>query len=91
MAPEVLDHTYSKPADIFSLGLIALEAATNVILPENGVWWQRLRQGGVMKSFEGVRPPLSDVIESMLAANPQERPTATDLLGHPCISALLIH
>ncbi|TPX46365.1 hypothetical protein SeLEV6574_g03270 [Synchytrium endobioticum] len=89
MAPEVLDHTYSKPADIYSLGLIALEAATNVILPENGVWWQRLRQGGgVMRSFEYVKPPLSDVIDSMLAANPQDRPTANDLLGHPCISAL---
>ncbi|TPX36330.1 hypothetical protein SmJEL517_g01537 [Synchytrium microbalum] len=83
LAPEVLEHYYSKPADIFSLGLITLEAATNIILPENGEWWQRLRQGDVMTLFQSVSPPLSDIITSMLAVDPQHRPTVRDILNHP--------
>lgn len=36
---------YDKPADIFSLGLIMLEIAANIILPDNGIHWQKLRSG----------------------------------------------
>ncbi|KAI1612120.1 mitosis inhibitor protein kinase SWE1 [Exophiala viscosa] len=45
MAPEVLMGKYDKPADIFALGLIMLETAGNVALPDNGVSWQKLRNG----------------------------------------------
>ncbi|RMZ90076.1 hypothetical protein DV736_g2693, partial [Chaetothyriales sp. CBS 134916] len=45
IGPEVLMGKYDKPADIFALGLIMLEIAGNVELPDNGVSWQKLRSG----------------------------------------------
>ncbi|OLL22103.1 Mitosis inhibitor protein kinase wee1 [Neolecta irregularis DAH-3] len=46
IAPEILScQQYDKPADIFSLGLIMLEIAANIVLPENGLPWQKLRSG----------------------------------------------
>ena len=45
IGPEILRGHYDKPADIFALGLIMLEIAGNVMLPDNGVSWQRLRAG----------------------------------------------
>lgn len=46
IAPEVLArHMYDKPADIFSAGLMMLEIAANIVLPDNGVHWQKLRSG----------------------------------------------
>lgn len=45
IAPEILRGQYDKPADIFSLGLMMLEAAGNVCLPDNGKTWMELREG----------------------------------------------
>lgn len=45
MGQEVLSGHYDKPADVFSLGLIMLEIAGNVKLPDFGASWQRLRDG----------------------------------------------
>ncbi|KAL2196117.1 hypothetical protein P885DRAFT_38503 [Corynascus similis CBS 632.67] len=45
IAPEILRGQYDKPADIFALGLIILEIACNVFLPDNGPTWQALRAG----------------------------------------------
>ncbi|ODV88645.1 hypothetical protein CANCADRAFT_26922 [Tortispora caseinolytica NRRL Y-17796] len=46
IAPEVLSkQQYGKPADIFSLGLMMLETAANIVLPDNGLHWQKLRSG----------------------------------------------
>lgn len=45
IGPEILRGEYDKPADVFALGLIMLEIAGNVVLPDNGVSWQRLRSG----------------------------------------------
>lgn len=45
IGPEVLSGHFDKPADIFSLGMIMLEIAGNIILPDNGTSWQRLRAG----------------------------------------------
>jgi len=45
IAPEILRGQYDKPADIFSLGLMMLEAACNVGLPDNGSTWVELRDG----------------------------------------------
>jgi len=45
IGPEILMGHFDKPADIFALGLIMLEIAGNVMLPDNGASWQRLRSG----------------------------------------------
>lgn len=45
IGPEILMGKYDKPADVFALGLIMLETAGNVELPDNGVSWQKLRNG----------------------------------------------
>ena len=45
IGPEILMGKYDKPADVFALGLIMLEIAGNVELPDNGASWQKLRSG----------------------------------------------
>ncbi|KAK3060839.1 mitosis inhibitor protein kinase swe1, partial [Teratosphaeriaceae sp. CCFEE 6253] len=45
IGPEVLEGRFDKPADIFALGMIMLEIAGNIVLPDNGTSWQRLRAG----------------------------------------------
>ncbi|KAI0015125.1 hypothetical protein F4780DRAFT_787430 [Xylariomycetidae sp. FL0641] len=45
LAPEALRSDVDQPADVFSLGLITLEIAANVKLPENGATWTALREG----------------------------------------------
>ncbi|KAH8671382.1 hypothetical protein BX600DRAFT_247416 [Xylariales sp. PMI_506] len=45
LALEVLRGEIDKPADVFSLGLIMLEIAANVKLPDNGATWTALRKG----------------------------------------------
>ncbi|KAF2720091.1 kinase-like protein [Polychaeton citri CBS 116435] len=45
IGPEVLCGQFDRPADIFALGMIMLEIAGNIVLPDNGKSWQRLRAG----------------------------------------------
>ena len=45
MAPEMLKGRAGCPADVFSLGLMVLEMAGNVVLPDNGPTWIALRSG----------------------------------------------
>lgn len=46
IAPEILSQgLYGKPADIFSVGMMVLEIAANIVLPENGIHWHKLRSG----------------------------------------------
>ncbi|KAI0463661.1 hypothetical protein LJB42_002665 [Komagataella kurtzmanii] len=46
IAPEIISNQiYDKPADIFSVGLIMVEIAANIILPDNGLSWHKLRSG----------------------------------------------
>ena len=43
MAAEVLNDKPTKAADIFSLGMTILELATDLDLPNNGVFWHEIR------------------------------------------------
>jgi serine/threonine protein kinase len=53
MAPEFLQDNIkrsekiSPKADIFSLGATLLELASGMNLPQNGVVWQKLREGDI--------------------------------------------
>ncbi|KAM3076640.1 mitosis inhibitor protein kinase swe1 [Clarireedia jacksonii] len=50
IGPEILLGQYDKPADVFALGMVIFEIATNVYLPENGISWQRLRSGDMSEA-----------------------------------------
>ncbi|ODV71740.1 tyrosine protein kinase SWE1 [Cyberlindnera jadinii NRRL Y-1542] len=51
IAPEIISQSkYDKPADVFSFGLIMVEIAANIILPENGVQWHKLRSGDLSEA-----------------------------------------
>ncbi|KAF2011934.1 kinase-like protein [Aaosphaeria arxii CBS 175.79] len=45
LAPEALQGRYDKPGDVYALGTIMCEIAANIVLPENGSSWMRLRSG----------------------------------------------
>ncbi|KAB8346026.1 hypothetical protein FH972_023078 [Carpinus fangiana] len=45
IGPDLLQGAFDKPADIFALGMIMFEVASNVDLPDNGESWQQLRSG----------------------------------------------
>jgi mitosis inhibitor protein kinase SWE1 len=63
MAPEMLQGKAGPEADIFSLGLIILEAAANVALPENGPSWCRLRSGDLSEVPSLTWNPSSEVYQ----------------------------
>ncbi|KAJ2083327.1 mitosis inhibitor protein kinase swe1 [Coemansia sp. RSA 988] len=84
MAPEVLRGQYSTAADVFSLGMMMLEIAADIVPPDNGVEWHKLREG----CFDDpaladlpYSPPLLDTIKQMLHPDPARRPSAAQLLA----------
>ncbi|KAI9592575.1 kinase-like domain-containing protein [Syncephalis fuscata] len=90
MAPEILNGQYDRPADIFSLGLIVLEMAINVVMPDNGVAWQKLRSNDFSDcDFSNVSDNLASCIRRLLAATPSERPTIDKVLQEPELRRLI--
>lgn len=81
MAPEVLSGNYGKSADIFSLGLVALELAADVVLPGEGDSWAALRNAHFHElMFEDISPRLVSLIFHMMTPSPEQRPTIEQLL-----------
>lgn len=63
IAPELInDKIYTPFADIFSVGLMILEIATNVILPENGTPWRKLRSGDLSDAGKLSSDNISDFL-----------------------------
>ena len=81
MAPETLEGLYHKPADVFSLGLLALELATDVELPSQGTSWQNLRHGDYSElDFNDVSDALGHLIREMTDPDPFQRPAIEEIL-----------
>lgn len=83
LAPEVLgDDGFTTSADIFSLGLILVEMASNNYLPDTGVYWQDLRKGNISlcENLDHSSPELLNLIKKMIDPNPNLRPTATEIM-----------
>lgn len=70
IAPEIISkHEYSYAADMFSVGLIMVEVAANVVLPDNGTPWQKLRSGDLTdagKLSSGELDSKSPVIDQVI-------------------------
>jgi mitosis inhibitor protein kinase SWE1 len=76
IGPEILLGKYDKPADIFALGLIMLETAGNVELPDNGVSWQKLRNGDMSEVPSLTWTSGSSAISRDASGNPVSRETS---------------
>ena len=63
LSPEALQGRFDKPADIYALGLIMSEIASDCEMPQFGDSWQKLRSG----EFNSVLPSLSWSTQSTLS------------------------
>ncbi|KAI8904425.1 kinase-like domain-containing protein [Gorgonomyces haynaldii] len=93
LAPEVLAHQQiDYCADIFSLGLLVLEMASNIELPDNGLIWKQLRTGPLDELIpSSISASLRDLIKCMLHPDPHSRPSSFALLQHPILRSFVSH
>uniref|UniRef100_UPI0037E9A7AB membrane-associated tyrosine- and threonine-specific cdc2-inhibitory kinase n=1 Tax=Semicossyphus pulcher TaxID=241346 RepID=UPI0037E9A7AB len=86
MAPELLRGEYGPAADVFSLGVSILELACNLEVPNGGDGWQQLRHGCLPSEFtSGLSAEFQTVLRMMLAPQPSDRPTVSELLALPSV------
>lgn len=85
LAPELLDKLSMSPSDldlpkvdIFSLGATLLEILRQRGLPSNGPEWHAIRNGEL--NMPPCSAELAQLIGSMLARNPKDRPTPDQIL-----------
>jgi serine/threonine protein kinase len=71
---------------ISSFGLVLLEVATNICVPDGGPAWQALRSNdfGVI-DLSPLSPALADLITSCMDMEPTYRPTIEHIVSHPVI------
>ncbi|KAK2615753.1 hypothetical protein N8I77_002485 [Diaporthe amygdali] len=86
IAPEILQGKYDKPADVFALGLIMFEIASNVWLPDNGPHWIALREGNFSAVPTG---PLTGSEADALVRDATGMPIVGDLDATTGVSPLL--
>ncbi|CAN8246873.1 unnamed protein product [Cochlearia groenlandica] len=92
MAPEVIvrnrNDGYGKPADIWSLGCTVLEMLTGQIPYHHLEQVQaiyRIGKGDLPEVPNTLSQEARDFIFTCLKVNPEERPTAAELLDHPFV------
>ncbi|TCD61231.1 hypothetical protein EIP91_008766 [Steccherinum ochraceum] len=86
LAPEILQGRYSEWADIFALGLTMLETATNIVVPDQGEAWHRLRHDDFAQvDFSGLSFNLIRLLKGMLRSEPSQRLSASDISNHPVV------
>ncbi|KAL3271540.1 hypothetical protein HHI36_022017 [Cryptolaemus montrouzieri] len=78
------DYSHLTKADIFSLGMTAIEAAGFGPLPKNGDEWHEIREGKLPDHplINALGEDMRDLIASMIDFNPVMRPNATQILQH---------
>ncbi|ORY93138.1 kinase-like domain-containing protein [Syncephalastrum racemosum] len=85
MAPDLLRDRFDKPADIFSLGLIVLELAAGIELPETGESWESLRLGDfseILPALKKTSVVMQQFVLWLLDPNENKRPTVDQVLKH---------
>jgi len=90
LAKEVLrgDLSQLPKADVFSLGLVCYELATNPRpLPCNGEEWHQLRSGSLATAtLPPLAAPLLSLLRALVAPAPAERPPCEEITGHPSVA-----
>jgi membrane-associated tyrosine/threonine-specific cdc2-inhibitory kinase len=92
MARELLNAGSKKSAsaDIFSLGIVLFELASEVErLPRDGEFWHDLRSDRAPPLAPGRSDELNSLTREMMHSDPARRPTAQNVLLHPMIKGLL--
>ncbi|GIL76292.1 hypothetical protein Vretimale_5827 [Volvox reticuliferus] len=92
MAPEVYDESYDERCDIYSFGMCLLELATLEYpyaechsVPQI---FKKVTLGVPPASLVRVNPDLREFISLCIAHNPDDRPSARELLKHPYLEAV---
>lgn len=86
LAPEVLQGVYSSAADVFSFGMTILETATNIVVPDQGESWHRLRREDLSEVKWESSNALLDLIKQTMRTDPAQRLTAQDVYNHPVVA-----
>ena len=77
-------------ADIFSLGIMLFEVAADVeCLPQEGEFWQELREGKVPPLSDGRSQKLDSAIRLMMDPRPDKRPRAETILEDDAVQRAL--
>ncbi|EKM53975.1 uncharacterized protein PHACADRAFT_122634 [Phanerochaete carnosa HHB-10118-sp] len=86
LAPEVLQGRYGKAADIFSIGMTMLETATNIVVPDQGDAWHRIRHDDFSQiDFASISTELIELLKGMMRSDPDLRVDAGMVCSHPVI------
>lgn len=86
LAPEVLQGRYGKAADIFSFGMTMLETATNIVVPDQGDAWHRIRHDDFSQiDFADISTELIELLKGMMRSDPDLRLDAGMVCSHPVI------
>jgi len=87
IAPELInDKIYTPFADIFSLGLVILEIAANIILPENGTPWKKLRSGDLSDAGKLSSDNISDFLLHQNFSSLTSYNTSNNFLLNPSLN-----
>lgn len=74
-------------ADVFALGLSAVELATGAPLPKEGQAYKDMRNGRLGRLPASMSAPLQDLLRKCANAFPANRPSAEALAAHPALLA----
>ncbi|TFK23926.1 hypothetical protein FA15DRAFT_670013 [Coprinopsis marcescibilis] len=85
LAPEVLQGRYGKAADVFSLGMTILETATNILVPDQGESWHRLRREDFSEIDWAGSEELFELIKATMRTEPEERMSAREVYEHKIV------
>lgn len=80
------DYSHLTKADVFALGLTALECAGAGPLPKNGESWHALRRGELPPLPQIIARDLLDLIASMIHPDPALRPTPLQIIQNRALS-----
>ncbi|KAF5370775.1 hypothetical protein D9758_001951 [Tetrapyrgos nigripes] len=86
LAPEVLQGQYGKAADIFSFGMTILETASNIVVPDQGEAWHRLRREDFSQVDLQTSPELLRLMQHMMRRDPTLRVDIQVVYEHPVVA-----